>query len=334
MLRYYKPPAIVDVEKPLDAEDIIEKIDGILVDGAYTKGSYANQLASKIAERTGYEYAIHVGSGTAAIFLLARWYWKQGYRKIRVPAFTWCSTYKPFDWLGYKIRFVDIDRETWLADFGTVKVEIDELAIPVDTFGNIYSHSTDDIGGAFKFIDSAQSLGAMYSDKECDRIVSLSGSKIITSGEGGILLTQDKDLHGFAWQCNWFSRMPELSAALGLAYFEKLDEILEKKARIAQMYREHFPKLEWQKIPISTNNYIVAALVDSPREWQRANPDVEYRFYYDSMVNEEDELVPFEATQSQHALTLPNTEYVSRHIIAFPSWTDMDLSVIEKMVEA
>ena len=299
----------------------------LLWNGQYTRGKLSDELAIKIAERTGYEFAIPVGSGTAALFILARWYWKKGYRKIRVPAFTWCSSYKPFDWLGYKIQFVDIDRETWLADFGDVVRDADELFIPVDTFGVSYTRAYTEP----KVVDSAQSLGADWGSKTPDRIVSLSGSKIVTSGEGGILLTQDRDLHEFAWQCGWFSRLPELSAALGLAYISHLDDILKKKQEIAAAYKAKFPKLQWQSIPSTTNHYIVAALVDSPRDWQRLNPDVEFRFYYDSMVNEQDELVPFEATQSQNTLTLPNTEYVSRHIIAFPSWPDMDIEAIKEI---
>lgn len=309
----------------------------LLWNGQYTKGKLSDELALKVAERTGYEFAIPLGSGTAALFILARWYWKQGYRSLRVPAFTWCSTYKPFDWLGYKIRFADIDRETWLADFGNAERDANELILPVDTFGNVYPHG-DYPDGRYPLpaqpTDSAQSMGAEWSRSFLpNRVVSLSGSKIITSGEGGILLTQDRDLHEFAWQCGWFSRLPEMSAALGLAYFQHIDDVLAKKRDIANAYRKKLPNLQWQSIPVSTNNYIVAALVDAPREWQRANPDMEFRFYYDSIVNEQDELVPFEATQASNDLRLPNTEYVSRHIIAFPSWPDMDLSVIEKMVE-
>ena len=50
-------------------------------------------------------------------------------------------------------------------------------------------------------------------------------TKIVTSGEGGILLTQIKELKTFAESHSWFSRMNEMEAILGLAYFDKLNEI-------------------------------------------------------------------------------------------------------------
>src|SRR2546423_1326603 len=106
MLRYYKPAALDflrDLEMPMRE---------IVRDGSYTNGKYASELATKIAERTHYAHAISFGSGTQAIFLLARWFWKLGFRRILAPAFTWPSTYKPFEWTGYHVRFCDINRET------------------------------------------------------------------------------------------------------------------------------------------------------------------------------------------------------------------------------
>ena len=328
MLRYYKPKTIPFYK---GVSRLYEQIESIIRSGSYTNGAFSSSLCTSIAERTGYANAIPLGSGTQAIFMIARWYWNKGYRKIRVPAFTWPSTYKPFEWLGYKVRFVDIDRDTWLADFGGTPPAIDELDIPVDTFGSVYPHTGWDED---RFTDSAQSFGASWPNPEDgmpNRIVSLSGSKIVTSGEGGILLTQDQGLADFARNQSWFSRLPELSAALGLTYIDQLDIILKEKADIAGAYKEAFPGLQWQKIPVSTNNYIVAALVDSPKAWQKVNPGFGFRFYYDSIVNEEDERSTYEETFSSSAIHLPNTEYVSRHIIAFPSWPDMPIERIKEM---
>ena len=118
-----------------------------------------------------------------------------------------------------------------------------------------------------------------------------------------------------------------MSAALGLAYLEEFDTILKKKEAIAVAYHEHLPDLQWQKIPCSTNHYIVAALIDSPKAFAKANPDWEMRFYYDSIVSEEDEKVSFDDAN----LHLPNIEYVSRHIVALPSYPDLELERIKEL---
>jgi len=332
MLRYHIPLGL----SPEQMGHLHSNLQGLLASRGYTKGTLVRELALDIEDRTGYEHAIPLGSGTSALCILARWYWKKGFRRIRAPAFTWPSTYKPFEWCGYQVKFVDIDPETFLPDLGDWKLDNDELAVPVDTFGSVYPIKDARFVGAHAlepFVDSAQSLGAKWDTAMPNRVVSLSGSKIITSGEGGFLLTQDAELYDFAMNCNWLSRMPELSAALGLAYMARLDEILMRKQAIADEYRRRLKSVNWQKIPIATNNYIVAGLVDSPRDWQKSNPDVEFRFYYDSIVNEEDEPTKYANTVDNTLPALPKTRYVSRHILAFPSFPEMTMQDIEKVRE-
>ena len=320
-LRYHVP---LDLGK--DKFAVAQKFHNLVETRQFTKGEAADDLASKIANYTSYDYAIPFGQGTHAIFILARWYRKLGYRRICAPAFTWPSTYLPFEWCGYRVRFVDINSETWLADFGDIPPQTDELDIPVDTFGSVYPHIGWDED---RFVDSAQSLGASWPHPEDgmpNRIVSLSGSKIVTSGEGGMLLTQDKELRDFAYSHSWFSRMNEMEAILGLAYFDKLNEILEKKKEIAEAYRKVFPQVQWQVIPHSTNNYIVAGLVDAPMNVILANSGVEFRRYYDTAINESNERTPMADLDG-----LPNTKSVAQRILAFPSWPEMPLERIKEI---
>ena len=173
-LRFYKPYQLY----PYSDESLgLYEWDQIIENGTYTKGEFVKQFTDAIQKRTGYEYAIATGSGTASLFLLARYYFKKGFRKIRVPAFTWPSTYLPFSWLGFKVRFVDIDRETWLADFGDMPRENDELFLPVDTFGSM--HPFGETALPVEPIDAAQSFGAAWPKNFYPtRIISLSGSRV------------------------------------------------------------------------------------------------------------------------------------------------------------
>ena len=328
MIPFYRPfPLPSDTNNRFRAQVL-----KILWTREYTKGTLSDELADKIAERTGYEFAIPVGSGTAAIMLLARWYKHLGMKRIKAPWFTWKSTYETFRWCGYDIRFVDIDRQTYLADFGDIKPDYDEIRCPVDTFGNVYpmKDARNDEYIPTPWVDSAQSLGAKWDSTVPHRILSFSGSKLITTGEGGMILTQEKSLMDFCLENDWFSRMSELQAALGLAYMDHIDEILEKKRKLAQAYRTHFKNVEWQVIPVESNDYIVAGLVDDPKKVMNDNPDVEFRRYYQSIVNEEgnDADVPH---PWKFSTIYPNTQYVSNHILAFPAWPEMDIEAIKEI---
>src|SRR3990167_8909404 len=127
-LRYHVP---LDLDK--DKFAVAQKFHNLLETRQFTKGEAADDLASKIANYTGYDYAIPFGQGTHAIFILARWYRKLGYRRIRSPAFTWPSTYLPFEWCGYRVRFVDINPETWLFGFWGMTPHMGEVWRPPDT---------------------------------------------------------------------------------------------------------------------------------------------------------------------------------------------------------
>jgi len=321
VIPYYRPPSLTAEDRASLNRDIYD----ILSSGQYTKGELASHLATIIAMRAKYDHAIPLAQATHGIMILARWFRSRGYRKIRVPAFTWPSSYMPFVWLGDHVRFVDIDPKTWLADFGDLKPDTDELEIPVDTFGNVFRENDND----HPFVDSAQSFGSEWDSTLPTRVISLSASKILTSGEGGILLTQDEHLARFAQDAaGWFSRMPEMSAAVGLANLRVFDSVLARKKIIAETYRKTLP-LAWQEIPHSTNHYIVAATVPSPKDIRKKNPGWEYRDYYQSIVSEKDEPTPIETMPENGSLKV--TREVSRHIIAFPAYPDMDVSKIREM---
>ena len=329
LLRYHIP---YDVSGNDALQDNIQQI---LSSRTYTRGENLEALIERIKEITQYEFAIPFGSCTTAIMTLSRWYRKLGKRKLITPAFTWLSTYVPFRWSGFDIQFVDIDKDTWFADFSNAKTDKDTVAVAVDTFGSTFP---DDLLPPANegWIDSAQSLGTRWYGHEANRVISLSASKIVTSGEGGFILTQDIQLANFVNDIqNWFSRMSELNAALGIAYLDHMDEIIRLKADIARTYRKTHG-FDWQRIPFASNNYIVAGLVPSSSDMRKKNPDWEFRDYYQTMADENDETTSFEKalypTVPIHLQSdLAITRYVSRHILAFPSWPQMPLERIEEL---
>ena len=134
---------------------------------------------------------------------------------------------------------------------------------------------------------------------------------------------------------NWFSRMSELNAALGIAYLDHMDEIIRLKADISRTYRKTHG-FDWQRISFASNNYIVAGLVPSSSDMRKKNPDWEFRDYYQTMADENDETTSFEKalypTVPIHLQSdLAITRYVSRHILAFPSWPQMPLEYIKEL---
>lgn len=141
--------------------------------------------------------------------------------------------------------------------------------------------------------DAAAALGSTYKDKHCGTfglagIISFNNNKIVTTNGGGVILTNDEYLAAKAHQLSttarinhpwliehdaiaWNYRMGHINAALGLAQLERFDEILRKKAELANRYREAFrnlgsvrfldPKCDVHSNP---NNWLNAIIVDPP----------------------------------------------------------------------
>src|SRR3972149_1962079 len=168
MIPCHRPPKLDDAT----LQAFLSMVEDAVNSGRYTKGNLSQVLSERIAKYHGYEYAIPFGQATHAISILARWYRKQRFRKMIAPAFTWPSTYVPFLWSGFEVRFCDIDRDTWLAE-PSMLTDIDEIFCPVDTFGSVW----DGLDSTRIWIDSAQSFGSPWKNVEMNRDVSLSSTK-------------------------------------------------------------------------------------------------------------------------------------------------------------
>ena len=306
---YSRPAYIGDIRESKLGEALLTTVSA----GILSKGPYARQLAAKIAHDTGYRLGVPFSSCTQALYALAEWY-AGAFLVVEVPAFTWVSTIRPWlDIVGYadeysNVVFADSDEKTWQTSPAATERDV---AVGVDTFGSVNPDSQN-----FHVMDSAQSLGAKWNTMKPHRVISLSPSKIVTAGEGGILLTQDGYLAEFAEErASWAARMPETCAIVGMAYYERLKEFRAKKDEIDKAYREKFPNLRWQEIPVDSNHHTVAALVRDPKRVMMDNPTWEFKRYY----------------QNEHVSLLPVSSFLSRHMLCFPAFVDFPLQALDEL---
>jgi len=175
--------------------------------------------------------------------------------EVIVPATTFVSTANAVCHSGAKPVFVDVDRDTWTIDPELVEEAITlntKAIIPVHLYGN-----PCDMGALYEIAknhwlyiieDAAESLGATYRGRQTGTIgdvgcFSFNGNKTITTGGGGLLVSNDpekmfmarrlslqgKDIYGNQVDIGYNYKMTGLSASLGLAQFDRLQGFLEKK---------------------------------------------------------------------------------------------------------
>ncbi|WP_303799741.1 LegC family aminotransferase [Alicyclobacillus macrosporangiidus] len=248
-------------------------------------GRYVDRFEQLLADYTGVKCAVAVVNGTAALHVALLLAGVEPGDEVLVPALTFVATANAVSFCGAVPHFVDCDAHTLgldprkLADY---LAEISEVrdglcynrrtgrriraVVPMHTFGHpVDLDALVEVSGKYRLVlieDAAESLGSFYKGKHTGgfgRLAALSfnGNKIVTTGGGGAILTNDEELgrqakhltttakvpHRWAYfhDCLGYNyRMPNLNAALGCAQLEKLPQFLEKKRMLAARYQDAF----------------------------------------------------------------------------------------------
>ena len=252
-------------------------------------GKYVGELEENIASYTGAKYAIATSNGTSALhisLLLANV--GQSDEVITQPL-TFIATCNAISYCGAQPIFIDVDKDTmglspsslkyFFENNTTVKnnqcinnktSKVIKACMPMHTFG--HPCRIDEIKEicdrhhVFLIEDAAESFGSIYKGKHTGTFgqiaaFSFNGNKVITSGGGGCIITNDKILAKKAkhltttakvphkWEfihdmVGYNYRMPNLNAALAVAQLENIDGFINSKRKLASSYKEFFSTQE------------------------------------------------------------------------------------------
>ena len=258
-------PFLGEIEK----EYVVKALDSGYVS---SQGCYVKEFEQAFANYIGTNYSISTCNGTAALHLALSALEVSGGDEVIIPSLTFVATASAVMYCGAKPVFVDIHPKYWCIDPGKIEDRITsktKAIIPVHLYGNPCDMEAI-LGIANKYgiyinEDAAESHGALYNGKKVGGFGQVScfsfyGNKIITTGEGGMCLTNDSGLaeemrllrdHGMDPNKKyWHSRigfnyrMTNLQAALGVAQLTKIDQIIEKKRLIAGWYNKGLRHLQ------------------------------------------------------------------------------------------
>ncbi len=248
-------------------------------------GKYVEEFEEKIASYTGSKYAIATSSGTSALhtsLLLAD---VNVNDEVITQPLTFVATCNAISYCGAKSIFIDVDKDTmglspsvlklFLKENTTIRKtkcinnktgKIIKACLPMHTYGHPCKideiKDICDSNYIFLIEDAAESVGSKYKGKHTGTFgqlgaLSFNGNKIITSGGGGCILTDDKNLAKKAkhltttakvshkWDfihdmVGYNYRMPNLNAALLVAQLENLDVFISNKRMLADKYEQFF----------------------------------------------------------------------------------------------
>ena len=268
---------IFQFEPNLGEEEKQELID-VIDSGWYTEASKTREFEKMFATYVGRKFAVATTSGTAALCIAAQGLGLQNNDQVIVPDMTFVASPNSIILAGSKVQLVDIDKKNLCLDLEKTKNLVSKntkAIMPVDFNGRapdlIELKEFAEKSNISIIEDSCHGIGSFHAGKHTGcysdvGIFSFSTPKIITTGQGGMLVTDDENLYEKFKMIKDFGRdidkkhqmenafdhvelgynfkFTEFQAAVGIAQMKKLPERVEHNKKMFQTYRENLSKID------------------------------------------------------------------------------------------
>jgi dTDP-4-amino-4,6-dideoxygalactose transaminase len=256
----------------------IDELEAVLETGFLVQGENVERFESRVAGYVGRKHGVAVSSGTSAIHCALLALGIGAGDEVIIPDFTFPATANAVVAAGATPVPVDIELATFNVDPGLIESRLSprtRAIMPVDLFGlPAELGPVEDLcnrHGIHLLEDSACALGSVYRGRKCGSfgqasILSFHPRKIITTGEGGMVLTDDESVaervrrlrnHGMRRAergtdfvlAGFNMRMNEIEACLGLVQMKRIDELIKARRRIAEVYDDLLSDLDGLSTP-------------------------------------------------------------------------------------
>ena len=269
---------MIPVCEPLIEEKELKYVNECLKTGwISSSGKFIDEFEKNWADYCGMKYGIAVSNGTAALEVAMGCIDLSPGDEVIMPDFTIISCALSIIYNKGKPIFIDSEPRTFTIDISKIEEKISKKTraiMPV----HIYGHPCDmdpiiKIANKYNLViieDAAEAHGAEYKGKKCGSFGDIScfsfyANKIITTGEGGMVLTNDKEyaekaksLRNLCFQKRRFYheelgnnfRLTNIQAAIGLAQLERIDKLVEKKRWIGKTYNAKLKSISNLILPV------------------------------------------------------------------------------------
>lgn len=329
---------------------------------------YIDSFAKKFSEYIGVKYCLPVSHCTDAIHLsLLSLGIKKG-DEVIVPDLTWVASVAPIKYIGAKPIFTDIDKDTLCIDYTKLQNKITKktkAVVTVNLFGNVANNieikKICKKNKIYLIEDSAESLGASLKNKMAGNfgdvsLFSFNATKLIMSGQGGCLCTNNKKIyekaklyshHGIdkkktgkyywsnvlGYNYNWTN----MQAACALAQLSRIDSLIKYKKKVYNLYKKYFSKIKNVEITKKLINqdqtyWIVYAIIHKKinkekfcEKFKKYNIDMRPMFYQISSMP------PFRNPKDIKSNKIAN--FVSKNGICLPNGYNLSENKIKKIAK-
>lgn len=349
-----------------DFSELTDGVQRIVSSGMVTKGEYLRVFEEAVRAHLQVKHAIAVSSCTSGLMLTYRALGLTG--DVVVPSFTFMATVSALVWSGLRPVYADVRPGTTNLDPAAAEAAITpqtSAIVAVHNFGNPAEIDAlkvvADRHGLKLIFDAAHGFGALYQGVPVGpqgdaNVFSLSPTKLLITGEGGIVATNNDDLadklimgreYGNSGSydsafAGLNARMPEFNALLGLRSLERLEDAARTRNQTADLYQEMLgmlPGVAFQEVfSGNRNSYKDFSVTFDPQSFgltrdelalALAAENIDTRKYYEPPVHRQTAYAGY-----YDGRALPHTDWLSSTSLSFPMWSNMDTKVVTQICEA
>jgi perosamine synthetase len=347
-----------------DDEDV-NLITKIIKRGSFwALGPEIEEFEQELRNYVGVDYCVTLNSGTSALHASFLAYGIGNLDEVIVPSFSFISTANSVLFVGGKPIFADIEEETFGLDPDSVQSKINsktKAVVPMDYGGlpcKIFEiNEIAKQKNIFLIEDAAESLGSKINDSKIgsisdSSIFSFCGNKVLTTGEGGAVVTNSKEIyekikmirsHGRLDNINYFEnsskpqyldlgynwRMSSITAALGITQLQKLDKLIEMRRNNAKFLSDRLQKFKEIQTPNEPSGYKHIYQMYTIRLSNSILRDKLHKFLIDKRIFSKVYFNPIHKTEfyqqksSSQNNSLHITEKIANEVLTIPLYPNM-----------
>ncbi len=357
-------------EIPWDETDISNAVESLSRGSYWAKGPFVDEFEQGLESYFGLDHAISTNSGTTALVAALEACGIGPGDEVIVPSFTFIATVNVVKLVGADPVFADIERETFGLDPDSVESKITEKTaaiIPVHVYGApCRIHELSEIAtenDLWLIEDAAEAFGATAKGELVGTIgdvaaLSFCQNKVLPTGEGGAIITDNAELAGKASRfCNhgrvegdYFDsiesgeyetvgsnyRMPDMVAAVGCAQLSKVDNLIESRRSVAARYHDGISAVSGIEPHESLENdshvyQLFTVRFDNESNRQRAietltSKQISCKIYWDPPIHRK------KLSVIEEQSSLPHTESVSSQILSIPMYPTLSHGDVDRVL--
>ena len=358
-------------------EEDIEMVNNVIKRGAYwTTGPTTEEFEKMISEYVGSKYCVVFNSGTSALHSVLLAYGIKEGDEVIVPSFTFISTANAPLFVGAKPIFADIEEKTFGLDPESVKEKITKKTkaiIPIHYGGGpCLIRDLKAIADDHNLIlieDAAESFGAKIKERNVgtfgdSAMFSFCQNKIITTGEGGAITTDSREIyeklklirsHGRRENSNYFAtseyadyltlgynfRMSDITAAIGISQIRKIGKIIEMRRKNTKYMTKELSKIDEIITPTPPEGYFHVYQMYTIRlkEGERMRDDL-MKYLAENGIATKVYFYPVHLTQfykrefGYKGGELPISEEVAEQVLTLPMYPEMKKRDVEYVIDS